>query len=155
MDFVFSAFKGNIYNFIFITVFFYTKEGWLLRPECLSLIFNWLSLISLYCRSALPFHEQQIISIKNKIIFSLQLIEDVVFSYRITDSFTFAKAVENLVIDPNISMSSFDVYSLFTKITLDETIKICLETLYDKSDLQPVIPKDLIAELIKGATFSV
>ena len=52
-------------------------------------------------------------------------------------------------------MRSFDVSSLFTIVPLDETIKICLDALYDDFDLQPLIPKDVFAELMKNATSSV
>ena len=52
-------------------------------------------------------------------------------------------------------MCSFDVSSLFTNVHLDETIKICLEALYDQPDYQPVIPKDVFFELMKSATSSV
>ena len=52
-------------------------------------------------------------------------------------------------------MCSFDVSSLFINVPLDETIKICLEALYGQCDSQPVIPKDIVAELMKSATFSV
>ena len=63
--------------------------------------------------------------------------------------------MQNLDIDPNVFMCSFDVSSLFTNVFLDETIKICLEALYDDSDLQPLIPKDVFVELMKSATSSV
>ena len=61
--------------------------------------------------------------------------------------------MQNLDINPNAFMYSFDVSSLFTNVSLDETIKICLEVLYDNS--QQVIPKDMFVELMKSATFSV
>ena len=63
--------------------------------------------------------------------------------------------MQNLGINPNVFICSFDVSSSFTNVPLDETIKICSETLYDKSDSQPVIPKDVFAELMKSATSSV
>ena len=46
-------------------------------------------------------------------------------SHCISDSFTFATTLQNLDIDPNVFMCSFDVSSLFTNVPLDETIKIC------------------------------
>ena len=49
------------------------------------------------------------------------------------NSFTFAKTMQNLDIDPNVFMCSFDVTSLFTNVPLDETIKICSEALDDQS----------------------
>ena len=64
-------------------------------------------------------------------------------SHCISDSFTFAKTMQNLDINPNVFMCSFDVSSLFTNVPLDETIKICLEALYDQSNSRPVIPKDV------------
>ena len=53
-------------------------------------------------------------------------------SHFISDSFTFAKTMQNLGIDPNVLMCSFDMSSLFTNVPLDETIKICSEALYDQ-----------------------
>ena len=76
-------------------------------------------------------------------------------SHCISDSFTFDKTMQNLDIDPNVFMRSFDVSSLFTNVPLDETIQICSDALYDDSDLQPLIPRDVFVELIKSATFSV
>ena len=67
----------------------------------------------------------------------------------------FAKTMQNLDIDPNVFMCSFDVSSLFTNVPLDETIKICSEALYDQSNSRPVIPKDVFVELMKSATSSV
>ena len=61
-------------------------------------------------------------------------------SHCISDSFTFAKTMQNLDIDPNVFMCSIDGSSLFTKVPFNETIKICCEALYDQSDSQPVIP---------------
>ena len=49
----------------------------------------------------------------------------------------------------------FDVSSLFTNVSLDETIKICSEALYDQSHSRPFIPKDMFVELMKSATSSV
>ena len=66
----------------------------------------------------------------------------------ISDSFTFAKTMQNLDIDPNVFMCSFDVSSLITNVPLDKTIKIYSEALYDDSDLQPLIPKDVFVELM-------
>ena len=76
-------------------------------------------------------------------------------SHCISDSFTFAKTMQILDIDPNVLMCSFHVSSLFTNVPLDETIKVCSEALYDDSDLQPVIPKDVFVELMKSAISSV
>ena len=72
-------------------------------------------------------------------------------SHCISDSFRFAKTMQNLDIDSNVFVCSFDVSSLFTNVPLDKTIKICLEALYDQTDLQPLIPKDVFVELLKSA----
>ena len=61
----------------------------------------------------------------------------------------------NLDIDPNVFTCSFDESSLFTNVPFDETIKICSNALYNDSDLQPLIPKDVFFELMKSATSSV
>ena len=76
-------------------------------------------------------------------------------SHCIPDSFTFAKTMQNLDIDPDVFMCSFDVSSLFTNVPLDETIKICSKSLYDQSDSQTLISKDVFVELMESATSSV
>ena len=63
----------------------------------------------------------------------LQSVLERFSSHSISDSFTFAKTMQNIDIDPNVFMCSFDVSSLFTNVPLDETIKICSEALYDQS----------------------
>ena len=76
-------------------------------------------------------------------------------SHCISDSFTFVMAMQNLDIDLNVFMCSFDVSSLFTSVPFDETIKTCSDVLNDDSNLQPLIPKDVFVELMKSATSSV
>ena len=76
-------------------------------------------------------------------------------SHCITDSFTFAKTMENFDINPNVFIRFFDVFSLFTNVSFDETLKICSEALYDQSDSQLVVPKNVFVELMKSVTFSV
>ena len=85
----------------------------------------------------------------------LQPVLEPFSSHCILHLFIFAKTMQNLIIDPNVVMCSFDVSSLFTNVPLDETIKIYLNVLYDDSDLQPLIPKDVFVELMKSATSSV
>ena len=63
--------------------------------------------------------------------------------------------MQNLHIDPNVLMCSFDVSSLFTNVSIDETIKICSDALYDNFDPQPLILRDVFVELMKSATSSV
>ena len=60
--------------------------------------------------------------------------------------------MQNLDLDLNVFMCSFDVPSLFINVALHETIKICSDALYDNSYLQPLIPKDVFVELMKSAT---
>ena len=48
----------------------------------------------------------------------LQSVLECFSSHCISDSFTFAKAIQNLVIDSNVFMCSFDVSSLFTNVPL-------------------------------------
>ena len=48
-------------------------------------------------------------------------------SHCVSDSFTFAKIMQNLGTDPNVFMCSFDVSSLFTNVPFDE------KALYDQS----------------------
>ena len=69
----------------------------------------------------------------------LQFVLERFSSHCISDSFIFAKTMQNLDIDPNVFMCSFDVSSLFTNVPLDKTIKICSEALYDESDSQPIL----------------
>ena len=62
--------------------------------------------------------------------------------------------MQNLDINSNVFMCYFGVSSLFTNVPLDEIFKICSDALYDESDSQPVIPKEVFVELMKSATFS-
>ena len=85
----------------------------------------------------------------------LQPVFERFLSHCISDLFTFAKTIQNLDIDPNVFVCSFDLSSLFTNVPLDKTIKVCSETLYDKSGSQSAIPKDVFVELMKSATSTV
>ena len=49
----------------------------------------------------------------------LQPVFEWFLSHCILDSFTFAKTMQNLDIDPNVFMCSFDVSSLLTSVPLD------------------------------------
>ena len=74
----------------------------------------------------------------------------------ISDSFSFAKMIQELKIDCNKSfLCSFDIRSLFTNVPLNETINICAEALYDGKLPTPIIPKHVFVELMKIATTSV
>ena len=59
--------------------------------------------------------------------------------YTVTDSFPFAEEICKQI--SNLYMASLDVDSLFTSISLDETIDICIHSLYNDNDHTPKIPK--------------
>ena len=44
-------------------------------------------------------------------------------------------------------MASLDIDSLFTNIPLDETIDICIDSLYKDNEDTPKIPKDVFRNL--------
>ena len=85
----------------------------------------------------------------------LQLVLERFLSHCISNLFTFTKTMQNLDIDPNVFMCSFDVLSLFTNFPCDKPLKNFSDALYVDSDLQPLIPKDVFVELMKNATSSV
>ena len=64
----------------------------------------------------------------------------------IKDSFTFAE--EHQSFDSKLVMASFDIESLFTNISLQETIDLCVENLF--KDRTPVdnLLKDSFCELL-------
>ena len=49
-------------------------------------------------------------------------------------------------------MASLHVDSLFTNIPLDETIGICIDSLYKDDENTPKIPKDVFRNLLTVAT---
>ena len=49
-------------------------------------------------------------------------------------------------------MPSLDVDSLFTNIPLDETIDICIDSLYKDDENSPKIPKGVFCNLLTMAT---
>ena len=52
--------------------------------------------------------------------------------HTVTDSFHFAEEIRKQ--DPNLYMASLDVDSLFANIPLDETIDICIDSLYNDNE---------------------
>ena len=60
--------------------------------------------------------------------FLTPLIEN---EYNVTDSFHFAEEIYKQ--GPNSYMASLDVEILFTNIPLNETINICIDSLYENS----------------------
>ena len=71
----------------------------------------------------------------------------------IKDSFGFCADLREFGhVDKDAFMCSFDVVSLFTNVPIDETVGICLDTLY-RSDLKPPkIKEDLLKKLLMKAT---
>ena len=70
--------------------------------------------------------------------------------YTVTDSFHFAEEIYKQ--GPNLYMASLDVDSLFTNIPLDETIDICIDSLYKDDENTPKILKDVFHNLLTVAT---
>ena len=69
--------------------------------------------------------------------------------YTVEDSFSFAKEVINF--DSSLHMSSLDVDSLFTNIPLEETMNICVDSLFTDKDLVSNIDKETFRLLLKLA----
>ena len=70
--------------------------------------------------------------------------------YTVTDSFHFAEEICKQ--DPNFYMASLDVDFLFPNIPLDETIYICIDSLYNDNENTPKITKDVFRNLLNVAT---
>ena len=70
--------------------------------------------------------------------------------YNITDSLHFAEEICKR--DPNLYMASLDVDSLFTNIPLDETIDVCIDSLYKDDEKSPKVPKDVFRNLLTVTT---
>nr|WBB44924.1 reverse transcriptase [Chrysogorgia stellata] len=80
-------------------------------------------------------------------------------SHILKDSFTFVNDLKQLNYNSSeLTMCSFDVVSLFTNIPLEETIKICIDTLYHSDIKPPNVSEDAFHELMfiatKGVEFS-
>ena len=64
--------------------------------------------------------------------------------------------IQQLKVNSNDSiLCSFDICSLFTNVTLAETIEICTKTLYNGHLPTPAISKLIFIELMKTAIISV
>ena len=70
--------------------------------------------------------------------------------YTVTDSFHFAEEICKQ--DLNLYMASLDVDSLFSNISLDETIDICIDSLYRDDGNTPKIPNHVFRNLLSMAT---
>ena len=66
--------------------------------------------------------------------------------YTVKDSFQFAEEICEQ--DPTLSMGSLDVDSLFTSVPIDETIDICVNQLFEKTDTLEGFAKSEIKQLL-------
>ena len=64
------------------------------------------------------------------------------------NSKTVTKRLKKMRIPPGYKMVSFDVVSLFTNVSLDETIDIIIKRIYDKKEINTDIPKKEMRELL-------
>ena len=87
---------------------------------------------------------------------TLQPVLELYSSFCIQDSFTFAELIRQF--DPTSDQSflcSFDICSLFTNVPLDETVRICADTLYSGKFISPDFPKAVFIELMQMDTSGV
>ena len=70
--------------------------------------------------------------------------------YTVTVSFYFAEEICKQ--DPNLYIASLDVDSLFNNIPLDETIDICIDSLYKDDKNTPKIPQDVFRNFLTVPT---
>ena len=79
--------------------------------------------------------------------------------HAVKDTFEFCESLETCAAEKNVTgsfMCSFDVESLFTNIPLEETLQICLDTLYRDSEIsEPAMPEGLLRKLLVKATTEV
>ena len=60
----------------------------------------------------------------------------------IKNSKTFTKRLKKMTIPPEYKMVSFDIVSLFTNVSLDETIDIIIKRIYDKKEISKIYEKN-------------
>ena len=76
----------------------------------------------------------------------------------IKDSFAFIDLLKKKNIGSSGFMCSFDVVSIFTKVPLEETIKICADALYRDDEVDPVytaLPEESFFNLLRMVTSGV
>ena len=66
--------------------------------------------------------------------------------YTITDSFIFAEEPQSF--DSKLVIASFDIESLFTNISLQETTDLCIENLFKDKTHVDNLSKDFFRELL-------
>ena len=91
-----------------------------------------------------------------------EVLRPVVHKYSkhtIRDSFEFCQNIDSFQNAHNTAdmfMCSFDITSLFTNIPLEQTLKICLDTLYRDDQIgKPPVPENLMKKLLMKATTDV
>ena len=73
----------------------------------------------------------------------------------VSDSFTFVKEVKKFTFPPSsVFLCSFDISSLFTNVSLAETIEICADALYNDDSMAPFFSHNIFVELMQLATSS-
>ena len=82
----------------------------------------------------------------------LQPVVDKFSSHVVKDSFVFAETLRNVNTNRDSFMCSFDVCSLFTNVPLDETIEICMNTLYHSDLVPPTVEERALKKLLIKAT---
>ena len=87
---------------------------------------------------------------------TLQPVLDLYSSFCIQDFFSFTELIRqfDLKSDP-FFLCSFHICSLFTNVPLDETVRICADTLFSGKFIPPDFPKAVFIELMQMATSGV
>ena len=90
------------------------------------------------------------------LLVTLQPVLELYSSFCIQDSFSFAELIRQFDSTSDQSfLRSFDICSLFTNVPLDETIRICADTLYSGKFIRPDFPKAVFIELTQMDTSGV
>ena len=81
-------------------------------------------------------------------------------THTLDDTFHFCRELDSFVSEQNgvrdTFMCSFDITSLFTNIPVEETIDICMDTLFRNTSMTPPnIPEKLLRKLVLKATTEV
>ena len=88
------------------------------------------------------------------LVVTLQPVLELYSSFCIQDSFLYAELIRQF--DPKSDQSflcSFDICSLFSNVPLDETVRICADTLYSGKFISPDFPKAVFIELMQMTTW--
>ena len=87
---------------------------------------------------------------------TLQPVLELYSSFCIQDFFSFAELIRQFDLKSDQSfLCSFHICSLFTNVPLDETVRICADTLFSGKLIPPDFPKAVFIELMQMATSGV